>query len=144
MSNAERLTSILRVRRITEDTARADLARAQRDEAEAERLLAERRRRAAQTEPPASAPLPAEVLRSMHLRGMREQEQIRLAEQEHARNVERRREALRELQQASVERRSLEKLVQRRSAEAIAARRAAADRALDEMVTLQHGRAVTS
>lgn len=137
MSARDRLDSILRLRKLREEQARADVTAASRDEARAAELV--RSRRAATSETPAPrAPLPPEVMLSMHLRGLRSHELVELAEQEHARTVERRREVQRRLQQVSVERRSLEKLVERRSAEALAARRAAADRALDELVTLQH------
>lgn len=133
MSRRDPLETVHRLRRIREQQAQAELARASADADAAQEGVAARRQEltAAATDMPTT--LPATLLRSLHLRGLASVENLVLAEAEWERAVQRQRDATRRVVQAAADRRSVEKLAQRREAEALAVRAAAAERALDEL-----------
>jgi flagellar biosynthesis chaperone FliJ len=136
VTRRDRFDVVARLRRIREDQARAEVGRADADVRAAEDAVARARDgRRVPVLPP--EPLPAAMLRALHLTGIRSRELLDLATEEHERTVARRRESVSDLQRAAVARRSVERLAQRRTAEAISARAAAAERALDDLVLLR-------
>lgn len=142
----DRLASLLRLKEIREDQAKAEVARANQAEKQAVDEVAQARQRATDAMDVLDHPddegssMPVALVRALQIAGWASAEQLQLAEQEYERTVERRNESQRQLQQAAIGRRSIEKLAKRREAEAVAARRDAADRAMDELYLLSRGR----
>lgn len=134
-----RLGTVLRLRGIAERQAAGALAGAQRDLRQAEELVAQRCAATAAT-PLAGAPLSPLQLRALELQRLAGHDLVQAAVSARDEADERRGELARAWSLASTRRRSVERLDERRSAEAAAAARAAADRALDEIVLLVHGR----
>lgn len=133
MSN--RIATVLRIRALTERLAIGALAKGQQEAARAEQLVAERRA-AAQVRQPRTTLTPLH-LRALQLQGLAGHELVAdavvLRDQADGRvaqlQVER--------SQASMRRKSVERLAERRGAEAAIAARSAADRALDEAAVLR-------
>lgn len=144
----DRLASLLRLREIREDQAKAEVARARRAEQGARNHADEARVRSIEALQPleghmadedAGGTLPPTMVRALQLAGWASAEQLELAEEEYERTVERRAEAQRKVRDAAIGRRSIEKLAKRRQADEVARRRDAADRAMDELYLLSRG-----
>lgn len=142
MKRRSRLEAVQRVRKIREDQARAEAARAR---LERERAAAEVDQRQTELEevarlPLAARSLPPLLLTALYLQGLASNDLLELATDEHERTVDRQRQATKRVKDAAIKRRSIERLANRREAEAIAASRAAAERAMDELMVLMQGR----
>ncbi len=138
----DRLSSLLRLKEIREDQARAEAARAAQASTAAHDEVGAARERAHEAADLPRTAMPPAMVRALQLAGWASAEQLDLAEQEYERTLERRAESHRTLQDAAIGRRSIEKLAHRREADAIAARREAAGRAMDELYLLSRGRDV--
>lgn len=138
-AGSRRISSVLRVRRLFERRALGALAAGERRVAEAEAAL-ERRREAYRTRPQPSAPLSPLQLRALQLAGIGACAAVEEADAA-AGEAGAERDALRAAwSQASVQRKSAQRLEERRHAAAVAAAEAVRSRALEELVTLRHGR----
>lgn len=141
----DRLASLLRLKEIREDQAKAEVARANRAIEDAARTVDEAKEQSIAAVLPLEGnammtTMPVALVRTLQLAGWASVEELRLAEEEYERTVERRTESHRNLRDAAIGRRSIEKLAQRRQAEAVVRRRDAADRAMDEMYLLSRER----
>ena len=134
-----RLDAVKRLRKVQEDRARAEVAKADEAVRDAADELAARRE-AAQRREPIPTPLPPKTLFALHLQGLASYENILAASNEYERTLDDRRQRQRELREATIRRRSVEKLAERREAEHLAKVRAAAELALDELVVIERAR----
>jgi hypothetical protein len=130
-----RLGSVLRVRVIEERRARGELARADAAVRAADGEINDRRRAYARRPRPAGL-VSASGLRAVELLGLRCLERVAEAVAERDAALWRRDEAAAGLSQASVRRKSTERLVERREAEAAHQAQLAAQRDADELVLL--------
>lgn len=136
----DRIATVLRVRSVQERQAQAAAARAAADEVAADAALAGRRDRDSRRPRPRGELSPLQ-LRSLQLMGVRSRELIEEAAAVASRAAEHRDAIDAEATRASVRRRSAERLHERRREAAVHAAAAAAERALDELVTLRWRRA---
>ncbi len=139
MSKRDRLGTVIRLRKLEEDRARAHLVEAEHAVAASEEEMAQRRQELDDLQSPADS-LPPKLLFAFFLQGMRSSELLAEAEAEYERNLEYRISARRELTDRRGRRRSVERLSERRTAEALAQARIAADLAMDELVLLMRAR----
>lgn len=134
--SADRLHSVLRLRELAERTARGATAQGQRRVDVARERVAERVDAVRALVPP-DRPLGAAELRVLQLQGLAQHDLVVAA----LADVDVAEHDLVELRRAwslaSVQRKSVERLVEQRRVEAAVEARKAADRALDEVVLLQ-------
>lgn len=135
-----RLDAVQRLRKVQEDRARAELSRADEAVRDAGDELAARRD-AANARQQIPTPLPPKILFALHLQGLASHENLMAASREYEHTLDVRRDRQRDLRDATVRRRSVEKLAERREQENLARIRASAELALDELVVIDHGRA---
>lgn len=136
----DRLKALQRLKEIREDQAKAEVVRANQEVDEAGRQVLDQREVTAKAGDLPHMTMPPAMIRALQIAGWASVEQLKLAEEEYERTVERREVARRNLTEAAIGRRSIEKLAQRREQEAVARRREAADRAMDELYLLSRRR----
>ncbi|MEO1062735.1 MAG: hypothetical protein AAFZ07_15075 [Actinomycetota bacterium] len=136
MARRDPLETVLRLRRIREQQAEADVAEHQRRVEEARASLARRRQQVEDDRSAELVAMEAARLRALQLSGVRSVELMELAREEVRKAVDELDASTRRWSQASAGRKTAERLSDRRHADAAVVAVRAGHKSLDELVSL--------
>jgi flagellar export protein FliJ len=136
VARRDSLRTVLRLRRIREQQAEADLAEHRRRVDQARATLAERRQQVENERSAELVAMEAARMRALQLSGIRSVEMMELAREEVRRAVDELDASTRRWSKASAGRKTAERLSDRRHADAAAVAMRASHKSLDELVSL--------